>query len=530
MKSLFTFLLIFFTVFTLNAQLELIRNGDFSQGVTGSHNLKDIAFWNMDIADPTSEWWDRATLASSDPPLYQVVELITNDSTLYTCTFNANNTWISDRVVVTASVTGYDSSIRTAISSKTIHFDEPFEFKFGFSENSVYAGKKLVIEFDIMPHDTSIAKGDTSWCEIDDVSMKKIIAGVNSAPVAIVGSPQTAKGGDLVTLDGSGSYDFEGSPLTYTWVSVYPGIVFNDKHAVSPTFTAPDVTELTKFEFTLKVNDGELNSEIVITTVTVSPAGELIRNGGFELFLEGSDPSSESLKDIAYWNIDLDEASIQGGRWGNTGLKQATLASIDPTLYQVIKTIGAKEATYSLSFSARSSWNSVAVKSIFSIAEVDSTIRTEIDSKEATLDIDVPGGISTTVSKVFTHIFVIPANSAYVGKKLVLEFDNIPYDDGTDNGWAEIDNISLIESVSSSVPLKAQVNLTIYPNPASERIYIQSTAKITKVEIFSVLGSLEKTYTNSDIRQVELGDLSKGLYFMCLTSKTGTITKKIQVK
>jgi hypothetical protein len=400
-----------------------------------------------------------------------------------------------------------------------------FEFSFGFSQNSDHAGKKLVIEFDL----TSKEAGG-AWTNLDNVSMIKVIAGVNSKPVAVVGPAQTVKGGTLVTLDGTGSNDFEGTALTYMWTSVYPGIFLSDRQVASPTFTAPDVTELTTYEFTLIVNDGDLSSDIAIASVTVFPAGELIRNGGFEEFAAGSDPASVELIDIAYWNTDEHPDSIQGGRWGNTGMKMATLASIDSTFYQVIKTIGANEATYTLTFSARSSWNSIGIKSIFSVFDTDSTIRTAIDSKVAAFEIDVPGGVNTSEMKAYSHIFVIPANSAHVGKKLVVEFDNIPYADGTDNGWIQMDNVSLVEVVTSSVKPPSMLNLKIYPNPATDVLYIQHSSKISKVEIYSVLGSLEKTYVNSDIVQIEVRELSKGLHFISLTTDSGVITRKFQVK
>jgi hypothetical protein len=528
MKKTITFLFIILLGLSVKAQEELIRNGDFTQGVSGSALIKDMAFWSMDMATPASGWWlEHAGLTSTDTTLYQVVETITTDSVVYALSFDATDSWISNKIIAIASVTGADSTVRTRVASgeftpTTAGFR--FEFKFGFSANSVHVGKRLVIEFDLTSKEAGAA-----WANLDNISLKKVIAGVNSAPVAKTGPPQAVKGGQLVTLDGSASSDFEGSTLIYKWVSVYPGIFLSDKTAVSPTFTAPDVTELTTFEFTLFVSDGQFNSDTIITSVTVSPAGELIRNSAFELFREGSDPTSTSLMDIAFWNIDT-SGVLNGMHYGAEGLRFVTLASKDPVIYQVIKTIGAAEASYTLSFSARSSWNANAVKAIISVSDADSSIRTEINSFDAVFAIDVPNSINTTEWKTYTFVFVIPANSAYVGKKLILAFDNIPYDAVADGGWAELDNVSLIEAKASSVKKNIEANLIIYPNPASERIMIQSTSVITKVQIYSVLGKLEKTVENSDIRQVELDNISKGLHFISLSTKSGVITKKLMIK
>lgn len=531
MKKTITLLMVLFAFMAVFAQDELIRNGDFSQGVDGSDKIKDISFWNMDMETPGSGWWSQHVgMVSSDTSLYQVVEVIAEDSVLYTCTFYAENTWQTAKVIVTASITESDSTIRTPYKTKAFNFDEEQEFVFGFSQNSSHAGKKLVIEFDILAHDTAVAKGETSWCNLDNISMKKIIAGVNSAPVAVTGPPQTVKGGTEVTLDGTGSYDFEGSGLTYTWVSVYPGIFFNDNHSATPTFTAPDVSEFTTFEFTLKVNDGELNSEIVITSVTVSPAGEMIRNSAFELFTPGSDPSSTSLKAIESWNIDETEDNLNGGRWGVAGSRFATLASADPTLYQVIGDIGVGEEAYLLRFSARSSWNSQAIQSIFSISEGDSSVRTQIDVKNAAFAINPDGGVNTTAWQVFTHALEIPANSAHAGKILIVEFDNLPYDDGTDNGWAELDNISLLKTVTQNSPNINMTGILVYPNPASDRIYIKSPFTVTRIGIYSVLGTEERSWINPVSGWIELAGLPKGIHFITIKTSMGVITRKLTIK
>ena len=526
MKKTFTLFLVLFSVFTMYGQQEMILNGDFSQGVSGSEKIHDIAFWCMDMETPGSGWWSQKVgLTSTDTTFYQVVETISADSVLYQLTFDAANTWVTAKVLVIISVTGVDSTVRTRILTKEFTFDEEFLLKFGFSAGNSYAGQRLVVEFDLIP-ESEVA----SWMDLDNVSLLKFLPGVNAKPTAVVGQDQSVRGGDVVTLDGSGSSDPEGSDLTFHWVSVYPGITLSDPASASPTFTAPDVDMLSKFQFTLFVSDGELNSDTVTSTVTVIPAGELIRNGGFEEFVEGSDPESTSLKDIAFWNID--SVNVSGGRWGNPGAKRATLASIDPPLYQVVDVIGELESTYSLAFSARSSWNSIGLKSIFSIAEDDSTIRTEIDSKDALFEIDPPNGVNVTDMADYTHVLVIPSNSEYIGKKLVLEFDNMPYDDGTDDGWAELDNVSLVveEAGPSSTPHQVLNPLVVYPNPARDRLFINNESMVTRADVYSVHGELLKSVTGSDIESIPVSDLMSGFHFIRLTTAEGVFTRKIQIK
>lgn len=91
----------------------------------------------------------------------------------------------------------------------------------------------------------------------------------NTAPLADAGVDQYVVTGSLVTLNGSGSNDPDGSSVSYTWsfVSMPEGsaAVLSDPTAVSPTFTADrDGT----YVLSLVVSDGELSSAADTVTVT----------------------------------------------------------------------------------------------------------------------------------------------------------------------------------------------------------------------------------------------------------------------
>lgn len=84
---------------------------------------------------------------------------------------------------------------------------------------------------------------------------------VNAAPLANAGQDQSAYVGNAVTLNGSGSSDPEGNPLSYDWsFSSKPDnstAVLTNSTSASPTFT-PD--KLGTYIVSLTVSDGVQNS------------------------------------------------------------------------------------------------------------------------------------------------------------------------------------------------------------------------------------------------------------------------------
>ena len=528
MKKVFTTFIALLSVLLIYGQDDVIRNGGFELGAENSNWNHDLQDWYID-KDSVEGWWgdvaDRhVTLASEDSAtLYQVVETITADSVLYELSLSAWDSWNTAALVVIASTSDADTSLRTILKVDTIVITSgEFGLSFGFSENSQYVGKKLIVELACTSLDETGA-----WCNINDVVMIKRLPGVNNPPTADAGAGQTVKGGDLVTLDGSGSSDPDDDPLTYTWISTFPGITLSDPSAVDPTFTAPDVSELSSYLFALYVNDGEVNSDTVLTKVTVTPAGELIRNGDFSERVPGSDPESASLKDVMYWNIDEPRDSISGGIWG----PMVTLASVDANLYQVVDVLENVDAVYSLSFSARSSWNSHSVNTVVSVSEADSSARIEAASAENLMGIDPPGGINTSEYAIFKQTIAIPAALGLAGKTLILELDNIAYDDGSDDGWAEVEFVSLVKTVNTThVPTNGLKDLTLYPNPASDILHIIGDLGVSRVDIYSILGAKVKSMVGNDITRVNVEELKSGLYIISLTTNHGAVNHKLQIK
>src|SRR5690606_687281 len=79
-----------------------------------------------------------------------------------------------------------------------------------------------------------------------------IQGGTNRPPVAQVGADQKVKPGASVTLDGAGSIDLDGAPLTYRWIQEEgPEVTLNQADTATPQFIAPMVSNDTTLVFKL---------------------------------------------------------------------------------------------------------------------------------------------------------------------------------------------------------------------------------------------------------------------------------------
>ncbi len=101
---------------------------------------------------------------------------------------------------------------------------------------------------------------------------------LNSPPIADAGPAQSGVVGEMITLDGSGSSDFDGDPLTYTWslVSKPAGstAALENPTAVAPQFTIDVAGE---YVAQLIVNDGVVGSApdtVEISTVNSPPVAD----------------------------------------------------------------------------------------------------------------------------------------------------------------------------------------------------------------------------------------------------------------
>ncbi len=94
----------------------------------------------------------------------------------------------------------------------------------------------------------------------------------NIAPIANAGLSQAVPSRARVTLDGSGSYDLDGTIESYAWTQISgPTVILRRANTAMPRFRAPKVKNypvvVLIFELTVTDNEGAIGSDQVMVTV-----------------------------------------------------------------------------------------------------------------------------------------------------------------------------------------------------------------------------------------------------------------------
>jgi hypothetical protein len=122
-----------------------------------------------------------------------------------------------------------------------------------------------IYEFQLVVHDGQVASPpDAVTVTVESLA--------NQVPVAVIADVDPVEEGEWVNLDGSGSFDPDQDPLTYSWSQTGgPQVMLEDGDQAAAGFYAVAEGTLT---FELVVNDGEADSVPASVQIEVLPGDD----------------------------------------------------------------------------------------------------------------------------------------------------------------------------------------------------------------------------------------------------------------
>jgi trimeric autotransporter adhesin len=166
------------------------------------------------------------------------------------------------------------------------------------------------------------------------------VSTINSPPVANAGANQTVKVGTTVVLNGSGSSDIDGNPLSYAWtlqaVPSGSAAALSGAKTVSPTFV---VDKPGVYQIQLIVNDGTVDSNAAMVTVTTENSAPVANPGANQsvnvnalVQLDGSASTDVDGDALTYsWSLISRPAGSSAALSSATAVKPAFTADVAGT-------------------------------------------------------------------------------------------------------------------------------------------------------------------------------------------------------
>ena len=225
-----------------------------------------------------------------------------------------------DRVIL------YDRpNIIDQILSATLSFSDGTTVQVGPLNNEGYGveyvfAPRVITSLMLTVTGVSSTTGSVGLAEIEVFGSPSQIG--NRLPLANAGPDQTVGEGAVVYLDGSGSSDPDGDPLTFQWVQTAGTTVqLSNPTIPNPSFTAPTgLMQDQVLTFQLVVNDGRLNSAPDSVNITVrasnhpplaNAGGDQIVGEGVVVYLDGSGSSDPDGNPLTFQWVQTAGTTVQ---------------------------------------------------------------------------------------------------------------------------------------------------------------------------------------------------------------------------
>lgn len=137
---------------------------------------------------------------------------------------------------------------------------------------------------------------------------------------------------------------------------------------------------------------------------------------------------------------------------------------------------------------------------------------------------DTGSGFSNANDDVMTGTIDVSGSST-------VTFQVVPYFLGN-IGTYRLD-ISVVRTTANSVDeITNELGVNFFPNPASESVsfkFNQVDCKINKIEVYDATGQLVRSQTSSLNNTIDISNLSKGIYFVSVSTNKGIVKSKFNV-
>ncbi|MFA9391246.1 MAG: PKD domain-containing protein, partial [Prolixibacteraceae bacterium] len=369
--------------------------------------------------------------------------------------------------------------------------------------------------------------------------VKVTVKQINKAPIANAGTDQTVVVISKVTLDGSASSDADGDDLIYTWTAPN-GITLSSPSAIKPTFTTPEVTVDTEYNFLLIVNDGLVNSiadevKVLVKQMNKAPVANA---GKDQTVVEGT---LVILNASASSDVDSDELIYTWTAPNGITLSSTSVAKPSFTAPEV--TIDT-EYTFSLIVNDGLG-NSISDEVIVTVKQINKApvANAGIDQTvEENALVSLDGSASSDPDgDVLSYNWVAPEGivlSSATAENPTFTAPNVDADSTltfilivTDGELeSEADTLQITISNRTGFHQFDQFDYKIYPNPTSGRLTFETSDLMRNaiLEVFNLNGKLMKVISLQEASStIDLSAYSNGVYGIKISSNGATFFKKI---
>lgn len=119
----------------------------------------------------------------------------------------------------------------------------------------------------------------------------------------------------------------------------------------------------------------------------------------------------------------------------------------------------------------------------------------------------------------------------FIGKGYPIGIRQIGPHNSDDYGMLKF-SISLSRPMNNTAPNYIdEIDISVYPNPTSKNLTIESISKINKINIYDIKGIRYpfNNIRNSSKIHLDVSHLNSGIYFIEIKTKKGTVIKKVQI-